>query len=246
MKLTDHIALVASGNNGLSITHARDCNAYLIDTGDGLLLIDAGVGLDNRLIETEIKRDGFDPRDIRKIIITHAHADHAVGTVGLRQSSGAKLIADEQEAKVLGDAELLTDTMAQYIEAKMYPSDYVFPAIAVDSSIRDGDVILMGNIALECLVCPGHSAGGLCLFGMIDGKRVLFSGDVVFFQGKINLLSTFDTDLLAYKQSIMRLAGLELDALLPGHLQPILNDGASHIRMAADKFSEFIIPHTLL
>lgn len=80
----------------------------------------------------------------------------------------------------------------------------------------------------------------------MDGKQVLFAGDVLFFGGRINLLSTFDSDLLRYRESILRLEGLPVDALFPGHLQPVLNRADRVVRKAADGFRSFSIPPTLL
>ena len=54
MKVTRSISLAASGDNGLGLTHPLDCNAWLIDSGEGLILVDAGVNLDNLRIEEEI------------------------------------------------------------------------------------------------------------------------------------------------------------------------------------------------
>ena len=65
MKVTRSISLAASGDNGLGLTHPLDCNAWLIDSGEGLILVDAGVNLDNLRIEEEIAADGYRLSDIR-------------------------------------------------------------------------------------------------------------------------------------------------------------------------------------
>ena len=70
MKVTRSISLAASGDNGLGLTHPLDCNAWLIDSGEGLILVDAGVNLDNLRIEEEIAADGYRLSDIRYLVAT--------------------------------------------------------------------------------------------------------------------------------------------------------------------------------
>lgn len=103
----------------------------------------------------------------------------------------------------------------------------------------------LGGVCLQAVITPGHTGGGLCLYGEIDGKNVLFSGDTVFFDGKINLMSIFDGDLLAYRESLYRLEQLPVQVLLPGHLQPIMDRGAAHIQKAAAAFHRFSVPPSI-
>lgn len=128
----------------------------------------------------------------------------------------------------------------------LYPEGFSFPGAPAGQIVRDGERLRLGRLELTCLVLPGHTGGGLCLYGRVDGKQVLFAGDVLFFGGRINLLSTFDSDLLRYRESILRLEGLPVDALFPGHLQPVLNRADRVVRKAADGFRSFSIPPTLL
>ena len=85
MKLTESIALVGSSRFGLS--NPFDCSIYAIDCGDGVVLIDAGVGLEPELVEANMRNDGFDPALVKAVVITHTHADHAGGG---RIARGAK------------------------------------------------------------------------------------------------------------------------------------------------------------
>ncbi len=245
MKLTPHISLIASGNNGLCLTDGYDCNAYLIDSGDGLLLFDTGAGIDNEAIEREIRADGYDPREIRLIALSHAHADHVGGAAYFQALSGARLAASAPEAAVLHDARLLDETMREYIRVGFYPDGYTFPKLHIDDILHDGDTLSLGSLSLRVLVAPGHSCGGLCLYGDLDGRPALLSGDVVFFGGQINLISIFDADLLAYKRSLLALERLPVDMLLPGHLQPLLHRGGEQIRRAAAHFHAYSVPPSL-
>ena len=245
MKLSDHISLIASGDNGLSMTNVLDCNVYLVDTGEGLLMIDAGAGVDNDAIEREMIRDGYRLADVRWIVITHAHADHAVGAPAFAAKCGAEIVTSPHEADVLSCQELLERTMEEYIAAGFYPAAYRFPVMSSVQTLQDGERLELGDVSLQALVTPGHTGGCLCLYGKIDDRWVLFSGDVVFFDGYINLISIFDVDLLGYKQSMARLAALEVDMLLPGHRQPLLRRGGAAIQKAAAAFKRFGVPPSI-
>lgn len=158
MKVTRSISLAASGDNGLGLTHPLDCNAWLIDSGEGLILVDAGVNLDNLRIEEEIAADGYRLSDIRYLVVTHAHADHAAGVPHFLRSTGARLVADAHEAGVLGDQSLLDRTMAEYIEAGLYPEGFSFPGAPAGQIVRDGERLRLGRLELTCLVLPGTRA----------------------------------------------------------------------------------------
>lgn len=245
MRLTERVSLVGSGYNGLGLTNSLDCNVYVVDCGDGLLLIDTGVGLGQDAILRQIRQDGYRPEDIRWIVLTHAHADHAAGIATFRALSGAEVFADEHEASVMEDQSLLDSTMDGYIRAGFYPSGYRLQSIHVDRKIRDGEHLAFGDVSLQAIVAPGHTGGGLCLHGQLEDKRTLFSGDVVFWNGMINLISIFDTDLLLYKKSILRLAEIPVDAMFAGHLQPVMNGASDHIRLAAEQFQRFSVPKSI-
>lgn len=245
MKLTKNIALVGSGNNGLCISNGYDCNVYVVDTGDGLIMIDAGSAIDSEVIEREMEKCNYHAKDLRYIVITHAHADHVAGVPYFLEKSGAKVVSCQFEADVLSNKSLLDSTMDEYIKAGFYPAGYSFPTIATDIILSEGEVVSCGNVSMSAIIAPGHSGGCLCLYGDIDGSKTLFSGDVVFFNGMINLISIFDADLLKYKQSIFKLEKLDITTLLPGHLQPIMCRGNEHIKKAADAFRNFSVPRSI-
>ena len=135
--------------------------------------------------------------------------------------------------------------MEEYIAAGFYPAAYRFPVMSSVQTLQDGERLELGDVSLQALVTPGHTGGCLCLYGKIDDRWVLFSGDVVFFDGYINLISIFDVDLLGYKQSMARLAALEVDMLLPGHRQPLLRRGGAAIQKAAAAFKRFGVPPSI-
>jgi glyoxylase-like metal-dependent hydrolase (beta-lactamase superfamily II) len=83
--LAPGIHLVASGPLGIS--HPLDCHAHPIETASGARLVDAGVRPDGDRILDNVRSLGLDPRDVRQILLTHAHADHAGGAGAVRRRS---------------------------------------------------------------------------------------------------------------------------------------------------------------
>ena len=79
MKITEQVYAVGGGHAGLGISNAYDCNVFLIDGGSELALIDAGCGYDVEPILGNIRSAGFEPTRVRRLLLTHAHADHCGG-----------------------------------------------------------------------------------------------------------------------------------------------------------------------
>src|SRR5215471_5549245 len=93
MKIAERIHLVGSGQLGFSLTDDFDCHVYLLDGGDEYALIDAGGGREPDEILARIEADGLDLRRVRKVLLTHAHADHAAGAAALRERLALEVLA---------------------------------------------------------------------------------------------------------------------------------------------------------
>jgi glyoxylase-like metal-dependent hydrolase (beta-lactamase superfamily II) len=236
--------LVASGQFALS--HACDCHVYLADCGGALCLIDAGVGLDNERVLRNIRAAGYEPSDIGHILVTHAHSDHAGGCQGLAEATGAQVVCSEPEAKLMAEG---TDEELGLILAKhsgCYPQDYVYPHYPPDGLVSDRETLRIGKVEVTCLVLPGHSVASACyLFDGLGGRCVLFSGDTVLFRGLIAMLNCPGSDINAYRESIFRLAEVEFDALMPGHLVFVCEGGMEHVRMAKEALSGVFMPRCM-
>src|SRR5436309_13342250 len=88
MKLTERIYLVGSGKFGFGMTDDYDCHIYLLDGGSELALIDVGAGMGVSQIVENIRAEGFDPHEVRHILLTHAHGDHAGGAARMSAALG--------------------------------------------------------------------------------------------------------------------------------------------------------------
>lgn len=115
-------------------------SSHLIDTGDGLILIDTGYEDTLFLLINSIYRLGFSPYDIKYIIHTHWHGDHTAATAALVHLTGAKTFIGEKDEKKV--------------------SRYFIP----DVLLKEGDAVELGNTRIEVMETPGHTEGTISLF----------------------------------------------------------------------------------
>lgn len=242
MKLFDDIYLIASGGCGFSLTHQLDCNVYLIDCQDGCIMVDAGSNVEPERIVEQMKIHGFSLEDVRLLIITHAHADHASGAAYFRSITGAQTLMSEHEASLLTNQTRLDSLMDEVTQRTFYHIGYRHMSCPADRLVEDGDFIVLGDKRFEVLITPGHTGGGICLYGTISGKQVLFTGDTVAYGGLINFICVEDADINAYHRSIDRLATLPVDVMFPGHLGPVLNLAHLQICKAKAYFDRMAVP----
>lgn len=171
-------------------------SSHIIDTGDGLILIDTGYSNAFYLVIRSIYKLGFKPEDIKYIIHTHWHWDHTEGTRAMVDLSEAKTLIgrlDEQNA------------------LKYFTPDIL---------ISDGDTLTLGNTTVTFMETPGHTHGTVSLFFETeqDGKKYrvgMFggAGANTLAQGKFD----YDGCREDYRASINRLRGERVDVFIGNH-----------------------------
>lgn len=152
---------------------ANDIAAYLIAGPEGHVVLDAGYPTTARMIMASIEKLGFDVRDVKVLINSEPHPDHAGGLAVLQQASGAELWASDASADSLeagGDDPDLVLPM----RALLWLGFVGYPPPRVDHRFKDGDTIRVGPIELTAHVTPGHTRGCTSWsFPVRDGDRVL-------------------------------------------------------------------------
>lgn len=134
---------------------------HLIDTKDGLIVIDPGYFESLHIIVNNIWELGFRPTDIKYIVVTHAHSDHMESVEALVAMSGAKTFIGKD------DLPLLTGETFQYPRKPFKP----------DVLLEDGDIITLGNTSIKCVSTPGHTDGTMSFFfDVTDGEKKYRAG----------------------------------------------------------------------
>lgn len=129
---------------------ASDVAAYLIQSNKGLILIDGGYATTAPQILNNIRRLGFDPRQVKIILNSHAHFDHAAGIAQLKAETGAKVLVSAEDGKL----------MARGGRGDFFLGDrYPYTPVKPDGSIRDGQKVKLGERTLTAHLTPGHTRG---------------------------------------------------------------------------------------
>jgi len=163
---------------------ASDVAAFLITGPEGHVVLDAGYPTTARLIMASIAKLGFDIKDVKVLLNSEAHPDHAGGLGVLQDASGAELWASDASADSMASGGDDRD-MILPMRALLWIGVVGYPPARVDHRFKDGDTIRVGPIALTAHITAGHTRGCTSWsFPVHDGDRVL------------NVVSVCDTGVL--------------------------------------------------
>lgn len=239
MQIAETIYLVGSEQFGLS--HMLDCNCYLVDYGQGTALVDTGLGLGVEDILENIWAEGFSPKSLTHILITHTHLGHWGGAPRLRELTGAEIWVPAAGRYWMEHVDE-DQTIGQNLKFGRWPKDLNPKPCAPDHVFGDGETISLGSGRIGTIVIQGHTKDSTCFLWEHDGYRALFTGDVVFYGGTIGLINAEGSSLDDYRRDMRKLEHLEIDALLPGHSVFVLRNGQKHVDRAIRKLSDFVLP----
>jgi metallo-beta-lactamase class B len=127
---------------------AADIAVYLFATSEGLILLDAGTREMEPFVRASIAELGFRLEDIRILLVSHAHFDHVEGLAAMKRLTGASLAAMAAEVPALSSG---VDRSAL--------GDSGWDPVRVDRVLRDGDDVVLGDVALHAVWTPGHTQG---------------------------------------------------------------------------------------
>jgi glyoxylase-like metal-dependent hydrolase (beta-lactamase superfamily II) len=224
---------VASGVWQVSL---RGVNVFLFDSGDGLVLVDAGLrGSPPRITEAiyALRRK---PQEVVAILVTHAHRDHVGGLAEMKRRTGAEVWMHPADAALLRDGrygrpfgqghDRGSRALSQAMNLLPAPKG---EAVAVAHEVSDGEVLPFDG--LRALHTPGHTAGHLALL-LPRAGGVLFAGDAAS-----NLLRTglspLNEDAAEGRRSLEKLAALEFETACFAHGRTIRRGASGAFRELA-------------
>jgi metallo-beta-lactamase class B len=152
---------------------ATDVAAFLITGPAGHVVLDAGYPTTAKLVMASIAKLGFDIKDVKVLINSEPHPDHAGGLAVLQQASGAQVWASEPDADTLAAGGEDPDVILP-LRLAFRLGIVGYPPPRVDHRFKDGDIIRLGPIALTAHITAGHTRGCTSWsFPVQDGGRVL-------------------------------------------------------------------------
>lgn len=168
------------------VLSACSTNCYYVykEGADEIVVIDPGDA--GEVVYDDVKSLGFEK--IAGILLTHGHGDHTGGALKLKELSGAKIYAYEEEAEILKDP--------QKNLSSWFGQAYGFEA---DEYFHDKQEFTMAGIHFQVIHTPGHTKGGCCFYDAEDGY--LFCGDTIF-QGSVGRVDFYSGSGSALVSSI--------------------------------------------
>lgn len=191
-------------------------NVGLISTKAGLILIDGALPQGVASIEANIRKLGYSLTDVKLILSTEPHYDHAGGLAALVRDSGATVVASRPAADVLRAGRSgADDPQAAWLAP--------FPAVQRLRTVRDGEKIKLGDTVVSAVATPGHTAGSMSWTWKSCEKKACV--DIVF-ASSLNPVAApgyrFSdpanrATVSAFRQSFAKLRGLRCDLLFSAH-----------------------------
>ena len=195
-RIADNVYYV--GTSGLA--------AYLVTGRRGHVLIDGGLPESAPLIAANVERLGFKLKDVRYLLINHAHFDHSGGLAQLKRQTGARLAASGAEK---------SDLESGYVRGR--PELDHFPPVRVDRIIRDGDELRLGTTHLRAVLTPGHTRGCTSWLLTTTNHTVLFACSLTVAGQNLIDDPTYPAAAADFRRTFRKLRPIKADIFLNFH-----------------------------
>ncbi|MGD0613623.1 MAG: MBL fold metallo-hydrolase [Anaerolineales bacterium] len=195
-------------------------NQYLLRDPDGLTLIDAGIPGSAWKVLAYLRRLHYSPRDLKRILITHADYDHVGGLAALKQASGARVYANAVEARAIatGGFSRSLRTVNSFLRWLFNLAERLGTTspVLVDETLVEGQILPIQN-GLHIVDSSGHTPGHVSFFAPAAG--ILFTGDSIL-SVKNRLIGSHGAvtwDQARADRSVRKQAALNARIVCPGH-----------------------------
>lgn len=194
-------------------------SAVLVTSPKGHVLIDGALPQSGPLIRKNIEALGFRMQDIRYILNSHPHFDHAGSIAELQQASGATVVASPHAAQVLRDGTPGTDDPQYHPTERLY-----IPKVPAVKEIADGEQVTLGPLRFTVHYTPGHTPGGTtwtwqscekgtCMNMVYADSLTPVSTDGFYFSGGAG----YPERATGFHKTIERVANLKCDIVVAAH-----------------------------
>jgi hydroxyacylglutathione hydrolase len=211
-------------------------NCYLIETGDGFVLIDTGSSNSRKELVRELEKAGCRPGRLKLILLTHGDFDHTGNAAYLRHAFGGKIAMHPDDAGMAERGDMFVNRKKPNILIrKLVPVLSGFgrsKRFTPDLLLEDGDDLAEYGMEAQVISIPGHSKGSIGIL-MAGGDPSLRSGQVpsagsgqVLFCGDLlentkgPVLNSLMDDLAAANASLQKLESMSIGMVYPGHGEP--------------------------
>lgn len=229
-------------------------SALLVTSPEGHVLIDGTTSQASEQIVANIRTLGFKPEDVRFVLSTHEHSDHAGGLAGLQRATGAPVLARAPAVETL-ERGASDRNDPQFLELKS------FPGVANVRPIADDEVVKTGSLALQAIPTPGHTAGGTSWTWRScegnDCRQIVYADSLTAISDDAYRFSDDAAHpgyVARFRETLARVAALPCDILItphpsasrlwqrigPGANEPLVDTGAcrAYARKATERLDK--------
>lgn len=205
----------------------RGVNLYVCVDSDGLTLVDAGMPKSEGVVLTAVSELGFQPTDLKRILITHGDLDHAGSAAAIQAATGAVVLASADTAVYLQNGR--SPKHLPWLVQTLSDAFFKYKTLSAASLqiFRAGDMLpVLGG--LEVLATPGHTLDHHSLYHPSSG--LLFAGDALNTRDG-RLQSTpkrITADKEAARQSAIHLLEKKPTVFACGHGAPLADNGGKN------------------
>jgi len=192
-------------------------NCYIVEAGDGYILIDTGSSNRRRDVEHELESAGCRPGNLKLIILTHGDFDHTGNAAYLRRKFGARIAMHRDDAGMLERGDMFWNRKSGNFLIRAL-SSFLFrfgksERCSPDLYLDEGNDLSGFGFDAKVIHIPGHSRGSIAI---LTADGALFCGDLLLYKNGPVLNSIID-DRAAAQASFERLKGLKVNTVCTGH-----------------------------